>query len=597
MLRSVQTRRRKKKRRKEEEQGSSTPPDSITDPLKETELDPLRAAELCNNLDRATQAIKAQPVEEAQADQLAADLEIESEEVEEYEEVLDELRENSSLSDEVLDLEAVAEEDLEPEEVVDLVELDDLGTLMNELADFDALDDESPVVEAIIEEEMDNAEERNTTGYANVFLKPDDLIFNEQQSQRRPMDDADTWMQVTPMSWVPNIIKVPLGRVAMDERPLDRGLNHAVKQDVSTRDEDKDIGVRTRCRFTPSIPSRREASAGLQESHNQSEVSSVLTVLQTYHEVMQSNPDMGKTFLLGQIRQLGTWASKEEPRLDLPAGQTPIEWMRAVLLPSVIADMSELERYFDMDNDMIFYRQWLSEALRVMRLTDQKIDDQARLRNQKEREEALQERLSSIPEGGLLDWSMDHPDDALELFEDPHYHRLYTERLLGELFADTGVKSFLSQLDAITAAADETEPYTVLHDALRRMDLGRLTELYHLDELDELDELKALIAGSMEALGGLDDRLKPLLLSLMGRYRTEGAALEDAARYNPTPTVMAVCHTVSAEPLSTALVRPAVEAAVTSAPLASGSSTEEDEAPEDDGPEEPEEPEEPDGPK
>jgi hypothetical protein len=275
------------------------------------------------------------------------------------------------------------------------------------------------------------------------------MIVNEQRSQRRPMDDADTRMQVTPMSWVPNIIKVPVGRIAMDTRPLDRALNHHIKQDVSTLDEDNDIGVRTRRRFTPGIPDRKTVAANMAESHNQAELQSTLTVVQAYHEVMQSTPDMAKTYLLGQIRMLDDWVGSEEARTDLKEGTTPLDWARETLLPSIVNDMRELENYFDMDHDMYFYRQWKSEALRVMREMDRKLELQSNLRREQDDDQGLTDMLNAIPSGGLVEWSMDNPEQAEELLEDTDHRERFTERLIEELLSDSAVSGFLEQLDAL----------------------------------------------------------------------------------------------------------------------------------------------------
>ena len=444
MLKATARRRKESRQTETERSRAVQPPDTISDPLRATTTDPIQAESMLSDaiidpiaqdsgslvrgvdveldelreamdeldLDVRPAALEGDEIEDIV---IAADLEIEPEEVDEHEEVLDDLLAISSLREEELALEDVAEDDLEPEEIVELIEIDELGALMNELAGSEALDETSPVVEALVEEELDVAVAANTNGFANAFVTPEDMIFNEQQSQRRPMDDADTRMQVTPMSWVPNIIKVPVGRVAMDTRPLDRALNHHIKEDVSTRDEDNDIGVRTRRRFTPGIPDRKTVAANMAETHNQSELLSTLTVLQTYHEVMQSTPDMAKTYLLGQIRMLGDWVRSEEARVDLAEGSTPLDWAREVLLPSIIDDMSTLESFFDMDHDMYFYRQWQSEALRVMREMDRKLELQADLRQEQDEDQALTDMLTSIPAGGLVEWSMDNPEQAEEL--------------------------------------------------------------------------------------------------------------------------------------------------------------------------------------
>ncbi len=585
MLKGVASRRKKKRREEDEGGPPPPPPDTIADPLRGHQSDPLqadtiRADTLSDELatevtsdrtiesetrqleshreefDELREAMEALDVQESPAAleeeelgdiMIAAELDIEPEVVDENEAALSELLSVSSLSEEELGLREVVEEDLAPQEIIELIEVEELGTLMNELAGSQALDADSPVVEALVDEELEDARAENTTGFANVFVTPDDMIFNEIQSQRRPMDDADTRMQVTPMSWVPNIIKVPVGRIAMDVRPLDRALNHHIKQDVSTGDEDNDIGVRTRRRFTPGIPDRKTVAANMAETHNQHDLLSTLTVLQTYHEVMQATPDMAKTYLLGQIRMLGTWTGKEEARLDLKEGKTPLDWARGVLLPSIIADMTILQNYFDMDHDMYFYRQWKSEALRVMREMDRKLEIQADLRKKQDDDQALSDLLASIPDGTLVEWSMDNPEQAEALFEDDSHRQAYTDRLVEELFSDGSVQGFLDQVDALAAPEREAEVegeetgadpvIEQIRDALLTMDISRLTAMSVLPELVDYHEV---ILASISAVSGLNPRLHGLIQDLVGRYGTSGRALEGAIRENPTPMVHAV---------------------------------------------------------
>ena len=581
MLKGVARRRRKKKRRDEEGRGSTPPPpDTIADPLRERTTDPLQAetmradalsspeeevlsapdSEIEHPLDEELtelhEAMEELEIEESPADLdeeeiedivIAAELEIEPVEVDEHEEILEDLLDLSSLHHEELELEDVAEEDLEVEEIDDLLEIDRLGRLMSELRTVEALDDESPVVEAIIDEELDAAVEDNTNGFANVFVTPRDMVANEIQSLHRPNDDADTLMQVTPMSWVPNIIKVPVGRIAMDVRPLDRALNHHIKQDVSTHSEDDDIAVRTRERFTPGIPDRKTVAKNMAATHNQADLESTLTVLQTYHEVMQSAPDMAKTYLLGQIRMLGAWTQKEEARLDLKEGTTPLDWAREVLLPSIIADMSELEGYFDMDHDMYFYRQWQSEALRVMRDMDNKLEEQALLRQTQDDDQALTDLLFSIPSGSLVEWSMDNPEQAELLLDDENHRERYTERLIEELFSDAGVIAFLAQLDALVLPEDigeereedGNEILAQIREALLEMDVSRLAAM---SVLPEMEDFAALIQASIEAIAGLNVRLHGIIQEIVGQYGAIGGALEAAIRDNPTPMVQSVVH-------------------------------------------------------
>ncbi|MDG1484609.1 MAG: hypothetical protein P8R54_33790 [Myxococcota bacterium] len=576
MLKGVARRRKKKRREDEGRTLPQLPPDTIADPLRSQASDPMAASVMRPDTisddiaeagadHKSSQQIRTEREEfselrdamvELDIDEtptkldedeiedivIAVELDIAPEEVDEHEDVLDKLLAVSSLNDDELNLEEVAEDDLEVEEIVELIEIDELGSLMNELATSDALNADSSVVEALIDEELTAAVDANTNGFANAFVTPEDMISNEQQSQRRPMDDADTRMQVTQMSWVPNLIKVPLGRIAMDTRPLDRALNHHIKQDVSTLDEDNDIGVRTRRRFTPGIPDRKTVAANMAETHNQSDLLSTLTVLQTYHEVMQSTPDMAKTYLLGQIRMLDTWTKGEEPRLDLKEGKTPLDWARSVLLPSIIADMSELENYFDMDHDMYFYRQWKSEALRVMREMDQRLEVQAELRREMDDDQELTDILDAIPAGELVEWAMDNPDEAESLFQDVNHREAFTSRLVEELFSDGSIHRFLELIDALVSPEGEEEEDPMLdqiRDALLTMDINRLSAMAVLPELVDYHEV--ILAG-ISAVSGLNPRFHGLIQDLVGRYGTQGKALEGAIRDNPTPMVHAVVH-------------------------------------------------------
>jgi len=357
-------RRRRKKKREEEESGDSqsrTTVDQLSDPLQQREADPLRESAMQDQL--MQEAKRFAQKQDAKDDQRA-------EVQEEVDEVLDDLLEESSLDADEINAETLAEGELELDEIQELMDLDHLGALMTTLGTYGALDEEDPIVEAIIEDDLEEAVEASTTGFANAFVTPEKMIDNEIQSQRRPMDDADTKMQVTPMSWVPNRVKVPIGRRAMDEPLVDRGLNHEVKEDVSTRDEDHDFGTRSRRRHTPLTPTADQVMAGMGATNATIELNDFALITQTYHETMQSVPDFAKTFVLGQFRMLERWVNAEEPRIDLAEGTTPIEWMQENLLPNLIADMKNLQSFFDYDHDMIFYRQWLSEALRVKRKAD-----------------------------------------------------------------------------------------------------------------------------------------------------------------------------------------------------------------------------------
>ncbi|MFT4977370.1 MAG: hypothetical protein ACI8S6_003275, partial [Myxococcota bacterium] len=389
---------------------------------------------------------------------------------------------------------------------------------------------------------------------------PKDMIFNEIQSRQRPFDDADTKMQVTPMSWVPNRIKEPIGRKASDEPLVDRGLNHAVKEDVTTRDEDNDVGVRTRRRFTPGIPTADTVTAGLSETTAQTETKDLVVIIQTYHETMQSNPDLAKTFLLGAIRMMERWVASEEPRIDLKEGGTPLEWLAGNLLPTVIADMTVLENYFDRDVDMIFYRQWRSEAMRVKRKAHDKIKAQAALRRERDEDEAKTNMLDEVKQGELLEWSMLNPEDALELYEDTDHRDRYVERLMDELFGDEGIRGFLDQADvlaSLTEVQDEDEEpdpkLIMLQEAFLEMDMGRLEELRNLEEMEDLIPL---IAQSIDALSALTPIMRGIVMSMMHLYGSSGSGLEDIARHNPVHTVITVTRGPETRPIPQAVIRP-----------------------------------------
>jgi hypothetical protein len=387
------------------------------------------------------------------------------------------------------------------------------------------------------------------------------MIYVEQRSQRRPFDDADTRLQVTPMSWVPNRIKTPIGRRAMDEPLVDRGLNHEIKQDSSTRDEDNDLGVRTRRRFTPGIPTADTVADGLKDSYAQQDTLDLVVIIQTYHETMQSNPDLGKTFLLGAIRMMEQWVNKEAPRIDLREGSTPLEWLTSTLLPSIIGDMSVLESFFDYDTDMYFYRQWLSEAMRVKRIAEEKIAIQGDMRKKRDDDQAKTELLDAIPEGELLEWSMDHPNDAMSLYKNPDHQARYVERLMDELFSDSNIQDFLSLTDTIAEAAaviqddeETTDPrLELLQEAFLDMDINRL---YDLRILEEMEDLSGMINQSIEVISELSPALRSVVMSMMNLYGVSSSGLESAARDEPGYTVQTITSGPETRPISQAAQRP-----------------------------------------
>ena len=569
------TRRKKRRQKDDEDKAPSPPPDVIADPLQQRETDPLRVTELRDDLAEEAQALRAKETERREA---------QAEEEEEKLDIIEELLEEApGLDDEELTPEVLEEGELELEEIPQLMALDDLGTLMNELAATDALDLDDPVVEAIVEDDLMDAVDASTTGFANAFVTPQDMIANELQSQQRPYDDADTRMQVTPMSWVPNRVKIPLGRRAMDEPMVDRAINHEVKQDVSTQDEDNDIGVRTRRRYTPQLPSADAARAGLSGSHQRIATADIVEQIQSYHEVMQQNPDFAKTFVLGQIRMLERWVFYEEPRLDLAEGQTPLDWVQGTLLPKIQADMMVLQSYFDYDHDMIFYRQWKSELVRVVRKAHDKIKEQDRLRREQDEQLEREDRLAAIPEGELLDWSMANPEDALELYEDPELRDAYAERLLDELFEDGAVQGYLDQVDRLAQALDPAvmpdegdeqqvesdidegpDPALLaIQDALLGMDLDRLEGLSRQPEMSDFADLTE---ASVLAVDALSPVMRGLIMTMMTRYGAKSSALAELARDNPGAAVMTVTHGAEERPINEALVIPP-EAAIPDAAL------------------------------
>ncbi|MEL6349179.1 MAG: hypothetical protein AAFV53_39110 [Myxococcota bacterium] len=564
-MRTVRTGRKKKK--KEEDSAAPVPEtpraDTISDPLKAPETDPLRVVELQDSLAQQADDL-------AQADARVREPIIEEREV--VEDIIEDLLDDTSMSDEEITPEDIAEDPLEIDEIQELLEIDEnLGKLMNNLAELDALDEDSPIVEALIEDELEDAKDNSTTGFSAAFLRPEDMIEAEIQSQNRPMDDADTFPQVTPMSWVPNRVKTAIGRRALIEPKLEQGLSHDIKEDVSVRDEDRDIGTRSRRRYTPAIPTSDEVSAGLARSEAMGEKASIVTAVQTFHETMQANPDLGKTFILGTIRMVDRWLDLEENRIDIAKGDTPAEFIVEKLFPGIILDMKFMENFFDYDHDLIYYRQWASELERVRRKAMVLINETDRLRDQRDEEKAQEDLLASVPEGELIEWSMNNPDDAMGLYDDRNQHKPYTDRLMEEMFGDDGVKTFLKQIDLLSSPealdpevlkeleelddledSPQMEQLELIRDALTDMDVARLEGMLNLPEMEDMQQT---IHESMQALSGLDEMLRPILLTMLQKYGASGMDLETLVQESPKQMVLTVTRGADERPLPTAIER------------------------------------------
>lgn len=511
------------------------PTDSIVDPLRSSDSDPMRQHALQDSIVAQINETNTQVSEQG----------IQHPSSSEAEAILEELRENSPLTDDELDMDALREDELNLTEVNELFEIDDLGTLMNELAELDALDEDSPIVEALIDEELEKAQDGTLNGFANAFVEADDMVEVEQQSQQRPFDDADTRIQVTPMSWVPNRIKTPVGRRATDEPVVDQGLSHIVKQDVSTRDEDNDISVRTRRRFTPEVPTTDAIAAKMGQSHAKQQTNDLLTIVQTYHETMQSNPDLAKTFLLGAIRMMADWVNKEDSREDLDSSETPLDYLSEQLLPKIIKDMKWLEPFFDADVDMMFYRQWHSEALRVRRKSKEKQKSQDTSREEMAEQERQDSLLESIPAGTLLEWSMNNPDQAQELFQDDQHRDAFTTRLMTELFEHPDIQHFLDVAEQGAALFDdqallteaESEQLTAIDAATQQMNVQKLEQF---SRRNDMDGHAGQIDDSIQAIRGLSPALQRIVRTVLGQYGQVGDALEENVKSRPDSAVQAI---------------------------------------------------------
>ena len=169
--------------------------------------------------------------------------------------------------------------------------------------------------------------------------------------------------------------------------------------------------------------------------------------------------------------------------------------------------------------------------------------------------------LDQVPEGELLEWSMDNPYDALELYEDPDLRNRYAERLMDELFGEESIVAFLEQADALDAASEAmTDEETgadprveMLREAFLDMDMGRLEALRGLEEMEELIPL---VQQSIDAIGGLDPILRGIVMSMMNLYGTSASGLEAAARNNPVHTVLTVTRGPETRPIPQATIRP-----------------------------------------
>ena len=76
----------------------------------------------------------------------------------------------------------------------------------------------------------------------------------KKKEKERPFNDEDTEIQIVDTEHVATYCRDPLEKLANDDPVIERVLDDNIRKDIEIQDEDNDIGVRTRERYSPKMP-------------------------------------------------------------------------------------------------------------------------------------------------------------------------------------------------------------------------------------------------------------------------------------------------------------------------------------------------------
>ena len=173
--------------------------------------------------------------------------------------------------------------------------------------------------------------------------------------KERPFDDSDTQIQIRPDFVVDYTREDPM-KMAEADPILERIFTKEIQEDIDYQDEDDDIGVRTREKHLPTMPTDLAFMANTKDAQDPGVTRDVQMSIRYYNDAIRSNTESAKVFIIGLIRQLRVWIEAQEPDPSIQPDSSSLYWVRDTLIPSMKTEMTLLEKHFNPEIDLELFR-------------------------------------------------------------------------------------------------------------------------------------------------------------------------------------------------------------------------------------------------
>ncbi|MEC8378688.1 MAG: hypothetical protein VXZ96_00120 [Myxococcota bacterium] len=356
--------------------------------------------------------------------------------------------------------------------------------------------------------------------------------------KERPFDDSDTQIQIRPDFVVDYTREDPM-KMAEADPILERIFTKEIQEDIDYKDEDDDIGVRTREKHLPTMPTDLAFMANTRDAQDPAVTRDVQMSIRYYNDAIRSNTESAKVFIIGLIRQLRVWIEVQEPDPSIEPDSSSLYWVRDTLIPSMKTEMTLLEKHFNPEIDLELFRRWRVEGEildRELRHQIEKCELQAKqLRD--DGHDPLnpdQPRDVPLPDNNVLTWVALNPEEAKEALDNPNQCQLLTQKIIDAFFEDAQLQRYLDYQDNLqTLAGFDGERKDALLKLNAQFKSKSPSELQAMAEEFARQDVSSSHKEAVSVLTDLAPVLREMIQMLMKTTGKSGTNIETHLRKSP----------------------------------------------------------------
>jgi hypothetical protein len=356
--------------------------------------------------------------------------------------------------------------------------------------------------------------------------------------KERPFDDSDTEIQIRPDYMVDYTREDPM-RMAEADPVLDRILTKEIEADIEYEDEDDDIGVRTREKHLPTMPTDIAFTSNMKDAQDPTATTDLQMSVRYYNDAIRSNTESAKIFIMGLIRQLRRWIEVQVPDPTIEPDTASLYWIKDTLMPSMRTEMLVLERHFNPEIDLEYFRRWRIEGAILERELQNQIDqgENAALELRAQGHDPHNPgvpREVDIPENNVLNWVENNPGEAKEALNNPNQTKLLSDRILSEFFSDPALIGYLEHQESIKIQAGfDGQHQSSLIKLLKAFQTKNITELQSLAAEFELLDIESEFSKAVSVVGDLSSVVLEMIQFLMKTTGKTGSAVQEQIETKP----------------------------------------------------------------